>query len=87
MTVLAAYKKARLINDTALIASIKKVFKDNEFQNRYFKYFGYASIDKPENDIPNVTVSFYSFHLMVILGWRSIFCLKGQFRTTNGFYG
>jgi cytochrome d ubiquinol oxidase subunit I len=72
MTVLAAYKKARLINDTALIASIKKVFKDNEFQNRYFKYFGYASIDKPENDIPNVTVSFYSFHLMVILGFLFI---------------
>jgi cytochrome bd ubiquinol oxidase subunit I len=72
MTVLSSYKNARLINDTALIASIKKVFKDNEFQNRYFKYFGYASIDKPENVIPNVAVSFYSFHLMVILGFLFI---------------
>jgi cytochrome bd ubiquinol oxidase subunit I len=72
MTVLSSYKNARLINDTALIASIKKVFKDNEFQNRYFKYFGYASIDKPENVIPNVTVSFYSFHLMVVLGFLFI---------------
>ena len=72
MTVLTAYKKARLINDTALIESIKKVFKDNEFQNRYFKNFGYASIDKPENIIPNVAVSFYSFHLMVILGFLFI---------------
>jgi cytochrome d ubiquinol oxidase subunit I len=72
MTVLSSYKNARLINDNALIASIKKVFKDNEFQNRYFKYFGYASIDKPENVIPNVAVSFYSFHLMVILGFLFI---------------
>ena len=72
MTVLESYKKARVINDTALIASIKKVFKDNEFQNGYFKYFGYASIDKPEDVIPNVTVSFYSFHLMVVLGFLFI---------------
>jgi len=72
MTVLESYKKARVINDTALIASIKKVFKDNEFQNEYFKYFGYASIDKPEDVIPNVTVSFYSFHLMVVLGFLFI---------------
>jgi cytochrome d ubiquinol oxidase subunit I len=72
MTVLESYKKARLINDTALIGSIKKVFKDDEFQNRYFKYFGYASVDKPENVIPNVAVSFYSFHLMVILGFLFI---------------
>jgi len=72
MTVLESYKKARVINDTALIASIKKVFKDNEFQNGYFKYLGYASIDKPEDVIPNVTVSFYSFHLMVVLGFLFI---------------
>jgi cytochrome d ubiquinol oxidase subunit I len=72
MTVLESYKKARFINDTALIASIKKVFKDNEFQNGYFKYFGYGSIDKPEDVIPNVTVSFYSFHLMVVLGFLFI---------------
>ena len=72
MTVLESYKKARVINDTALIASIKKVFKDNEFQNEYFKYFGYAAIDKPEDVIPNVTVSFYSFHLMVVLGFLFI---------------
>jgi cytochrome bd ubiquinol oxidase subunit I len=70
--VLISYKKARLNNDTALIRSIIKVFNDNEFQSRYFKYFGYASIDKPEDVIPNVTVSFYSFHLMVMLGFLFI---------------
>jgi cytochrome d ubiquinol oxidase subunit I len=70
--VLISYKKARLNNDTALIRSIIKVFNDKEFQSRYFKYFGYASIDKPEDVIPNVTVSFYSFHLMVVLGFLFI---------------
>jgi len=31
-----------------------------------------AAIDKPEDVIPNVTVSFYSFHLMVVLGFLFI---------------
>ena len=70
--VLISYKKARLNNDTALIRSIIRVLNDKEFQSGYFKYFGYASIDKPEDVIPNVTVSFYSFHLMVVLGFLFI---------------
>ncbi len=72
MTVLSSYKKARYDNDTALASSIKKVFSDNEFQNGYFRYFGYATVDKPADVIPDVTASFYSFHLMVILGFLFI---------------
>ena len=67
--ILTSYKNARLSNDTIGIASLKGVFSDIEFQNKYFRYFGYASVDKPEDVIPNVTVSFYSFHLMVVLGF------------------
>ena len=70
--ILTSYKRARLINDTAQIASLNAVFKDKDFQNKYFRYFGYASIAKPEDVIPNVTVSFYSFHLMVLLGFLFI---------------
>jgi cytochrome bd ubiquinol oxidase subunit I len=70
--VLTTYKNARLNNDSSKVDSLKKVFNDNEFQNRYFRYFGYASVDKPEDVIPNVTASFYSFHLMVILGFLFI---------------
>jgi cytochrome d ubiquinol oxidase subunit I len=69
LEVLVSYKKARFNNDTARIRSIKRVFSDKEFQDRYFKYLGYASVNKPEDVIPNVTVSFYSFHLMVVLGF------------------
>ena len=70
--VLASYKKAELVNDTPQIQAIKEVFKDKEFRDKYFRYFGYASIDKPEDVIPNVTISFYSFHLMVVLGFLFI---------------
>jgi cytochrome d ubiquinol oxidase subunit I len=70
--VLMDYKRARMINDTEQLESIKGIFKDKEFHDKYFRYFGYSSIDKPEDVIPNVPVSFYSFHLMVILGFLFI---------------
>jgi cytochrome bd ubiquinol oxidase subunit I len=34
----------------------------------HFPYFGYAYLNGPESVIPNVPVTFYSFHLMVYLG-------------------
>jgi cytochrome d ubiquinol oxidase subunit I len=70
--VLASYKRARLLNDTVQIAALKGVFKDKDFNDKYFRYFGYASVAKPEDVIPNVTASFYSFHFMVILGFLFI---------------
>ena len=70
--VLTDYKRVRMINDTEQLENIKNIFKDKEFQDNYFKYFGYAFIDKPEDVIPNVPIAFYSFHLMVILGFLFI---------------
>jgi cytochrome d ubiquinol oxidase subunit I len=70
--VLMDYKRARMINDTEQIETIKGIFRDKEFQDKYFRYFGYSSIDKPEDIIPNVPVTFYSFRLMVILGFLFI---------------
>ncbi len=70
--VLVSYKEAKRINDTLQIQAMKEVFKDKEFRDKYFRHFGYASIEKPEDVIPNVTISFYSFHLMVILGFLFI---------------
>jgi cytochrome bd ubiquinol oxidase subunit I len=72
MDTLKAYKRARLANDTALISSLKNVFKENEFKEKYFRYIGYASVNKPEEVIPDVPGSFYSFHLMVVLGFLFI---------------
>lgn len=71
-SVLIDYKRARLLNDTEQINNIKGIFKKQEFQRDYFRYFGYASVTKPEEVIPSVTMSFYSFHLMVMLGFLFI---------------
>jgi cytochrome d ubiquinol oxidase subunit I len=70
--ILLDYKSARVIKDTAKLDSIKMMFRNIDFQNSYFRYFGYASIDKPEDVIPKVSVTFYSFHLMVLLGFLFI---------------
>jgi len=70
--VLMDYKKARVINNKAQTDSIKGIFLDKKFQDNYFRYFGYAFIDKPEDVIPKIPLTFYSFHLMVILGFLFI---------------
>jgi cytochrome bd ubiquinol oxidase subunit I len=70
--ILLDYKKARMSNDTEQIESIKGIFNSKDFKEKYFRYFGYSGISKPEDVIPGVPVSFYSFHLMVILGFLFI---------------
>jgi cytochrome bd ubiquinol oxidase subunit I len=70
--VLLSYKSAKQVNDTAQLTAIKGVFNTSDFRDKYFRFFGYASIDKPEDVIPDVTTSFYSFHMMVILGFAFI---------------
>jgi cytochrome bd ubiquinol oxidase subunit I len=67
------YQRAQIKNDTSQIKMIEKVFADKEFQKNNFRYYGYSSIKKPEDVIPSVTTSFYSFHLMVIIGFLLIF--------------
>ena len=69
---LIEFQQARKINDKEKTDSIKSVFSDRQFQEKYFRYFGYSSIGKPEDVIPNVHITFYSFHLMVILGFLFI---------------
>jgi cytochrome d ubiquinol oxidase subunit I len=70
--VLKDYQRARMVNDTQQVRSIKGLFSDRDFQENYFRYFGYSSIKNPEDIIPSVTTAFYSFHLMVILGFLFI---------------
>jgi cytochrome d ubiquinol oxidase subunit I len=72
MDVLTSYKRARMINDTSQVETIKGIFREKEFNDKYFRYFGYAGINKPEDVIPNVKASFYSFHIMVVLGFLFI---------------
>ena len=59
---LSAYREAKIANDTARINLFRKLIKQN------FPWFGYAYLNSPQSIIPNVPVTFYSFHLMVYLG-------------------
>ncbi len=67
--VLSDFKRAKQTNDKEQIEKIKRLFNDPVFINEQFRYFGYAFLDSPEDAIPNVSISFYSFHLMVLFGF------------------
>lgn len=70
--ILASYHKAKQANDTLQINELRKNFSNPEFTDKSFRYFGYSAIDKPEDIIPDVPTTFYSFHLMVMLGFYFI---------------
>ena len=66
---LTEYKNARAAGNIVKSDSLKLVFKDQVFLDTYFKYFGYGFVDDVNYYIPNVPLTFYSFHIMVILGF------------------
>ena len=56
---------------------LRNQFEDPEWIENYFRYFGYGYFEgqKPASVIPNVSMVFYSFHLMVGLGFLFILYL------------
>jgi cytochrome d ubiquinol oxidase subunit I len=66
---LAQLKTARDDGDSAAYNQLKARFNSDEFKSNYFRYFGYGFLNDPESIIPNVPVAFYSFHIMVGLGF------------------
>ena len=67
--ILREMKDAQAADDFLTYEARKAKFMDTDFQDNYFQYFGYGFIDDPGKLIPNVPISFYSFHLMVGLGF------------------
>ncbi|MCF8295136.1 MAG: cytochrome ubiquinol oxidase subunit I [Bacteroidales bacterium] len=67
---LSAYKSAKEAGDQVKSDSILAKFNDPIWLKDYFKYFGYGYYDNPHDLIPSVPISFYSFHLMVGLGFH-----------------
>jgi cytochrome d ubiquinol oxidase subunit I len=59
---LSTYKHAIKTKDLKTASQARMAF------NRYKKYLGYGFLNRPKDTVPNVAVSFYSFHLMVALG-------------------
>lgn len=67
------FKSAGKSGNIQLRDSIQNLFSNKAFKDNYFRYFGYASIDNPDDIIPDQSGTFYSFHLMVILGFIFMF--------------
>jgi len=63
---LKIYKNARKVKNTVIADSARKVFEAN------YSFFGYGYLNKPESIIPNIPMTFYSFHIMVTLGFYFI---------------
>ena len=63
---LADYQKAVAAKDTAAAKVHKAALKENYAQ------FGYGYIDKAEKMIPHLPTVYYSFHVMVLLGFYFI---------------
>lgn len=56
------YDIAMKAGDSAAVAASQKVISEN------FKYFGYGYLDAPEDAVPPVAMTFYSFRVMVMAG-------------------
>ena len=75
---LADYRNAMKAKDTLKAVAAKKTLDAN------FKYFGYGYIENAHQTIPNVALTFYSFHIMVALGfWFIIFFIITLFLVFN----
>ncbi|RXK06470.1 cytochrome ubiquinol oxidase subunit I [Halarcobacter bivalviorum] len=59
---LKEYKKAKKENNIQNIEKYEKILTEN------MKYFGYGHLEKPEDIVPPIPLTFYTFHLMVALG-------------------
>jgi len=70
---LTAYKNAKKAHQVGLADSLKTEIMSPDFQKNYFKYFGYGYISDPHTLVPSIPLSFYSFHIMVVLGMYFIF--------------
>ena len=59
---LAYYNKALEAGDSVQLTQLRKDIDEN------FKYLGYTYLDEPKESVPNVPLTFYSFHFMVTIG-------------------
>ncbi len=90
---LKQFKDAQKNHNTELVNSLKAELTSADFQENYFKYFGYGYYDNPNDLVPNISLTFYSFHTMVGLGFffillfilSLIYILKGTLDNKRWF--
>ncbi len=79
------FKDAKKAGETARADSLKSEFMSKDFQDNYFKYFGYGYISDVNQLIPSIPLSFYSFHIMVALGgWFILFFILAFWFSAKG---
>ncbi len=66
--VLIDYKAAKDIGDKKTTKALLAKFNDKDWIANYFRYFGYSYFKDPHDIIPDISTTFYSFHLMVLAG-------------------
>ena len=66
---LREFKEAKRNGNDVEMNRLKDVLNSDEFQENYFRYFGYGYFEDVNDLIPNVPLTFYSFHIMVALGF------------------
>jgi len=62
LSALSTYKQAKNDHNAARADSAENLLR------QHYAYFGYAYLNNVESIVPNVPLTFYSFHVMVILG-------------------
>jgi cytochrome d ubiquinol oxidase subunit I len=90
---LSEFKEAKKAGNDSLATALKTELVSSDFQNNYFKYFGYGYFTDTKDLVPNVPLTFYSFHIMVALGFlfillfilSLIYIWKGTFEKKKWF--
>jgi cytochrome d ubiquinol oxidase subunit I len=90
---LSEFKEAKKAGNETLAGSLRDELTSENFQENYFKYFGYGYFEDVNDLIPNVPITFYSFHIMVGLGFMFVllfilsllFLLKGNLTEKRWF--
>lgn len=64
----AEYKDAQRVGDSTKMTEIAALFRDSTFKADYFSNFGYGYLSSPEDIVPPVWITYWSFRIMVGLG-------------------
>ncbi len=84
----AEYKNAQSVGDSVKMAEIGALFKDSDFKENYFKYFGYGYLSSPDDVVPHVGLTYWSFRVMIGLGcWFILLFVIGVWYTRRGKFG
>ncbi len=76
---LRAFKEAKKANDMPKAKAALEEFR------KYEKYMGYGYLNDPKEIVPNVPITFYSFHLMVGLGiWFFVLMMVMLYKAMTG---